>query len=339
VVAARLGAAFALGSAAFSLCSQPGLHAVLGPAAVPVLALAAGNNLVFWLFARALFDDGFRLRAWQGVAWAAIVATALACGLVLQPQASPAAGPVHAALGFESLAFALAAAAQTLGSWRDDLVEPRRRLRLFVVIAAAGLSVASNLGVLLLPTPSPGAALLQAAALAAIAAVVTWSLTRISGGEALFALPGAPEPVQAAPAGLSPADVRLADALARRMADERLYRQDGLTIGRLAHLQDVPEYRLRRVINQGLGQRNFAAWLNGYRIAEAMAALADASQDEVPILTIALDAGFASLGPFNRAFKAETGMTPTEYRRNASPLSRATSRISKPARREAATSL
>jgi AraC-like DNA-binding protein len=35
----------------------------------------------------------------------------------------------------------------------------------------------------------------------------------------------------------------------------------------------------------------------------------------VPILTIALDAGFQSLGPFNRAFKAQTGMTPSEFRR------------------------
>jgi AraC-like DNA-binding protein len=35
------------------------------------------------------------------------------------------------------------------------------------------------------------------------------------------------------------------------------------------------------------------------------------------VLTIALDAGFSSLGPFNRAFKAETGVTPSEYRRQA----------------------
>jgi len=35
----------------------------------------------------------------------------------------------------------------------------------------------------------------------------------------------------------------------------------------------------------------------------------------VPVITIAMDAGFQSLGPFNRAFKATTGVTPTEYRR------------------------
>jgi AraC-like DNA-binding protein len=40
-------------------------------------------------------------------------------------------------------------------------------------------------------------------------------------------------------------------------------------------------------------------------------------QRDVPVLTIALDAGLQSIGPFNRAFKADTGMTPTEFRRNA----------------------
>jgi AraC-like DNA-binding protein len=33
------------------------------------------------------------------------------------------------------------------------------------------------------------------------------------------------------------------------------------------------------------------------------------------VLTIALAAGFQSIGPFNRAFKAATGQTPTEFRR------------------------
>nr|WP_246312359.1 helix-turn-helix domain-containing protein [Aquabacterium terrae] len=99
------------------------------------------------------------------------------------------------------------------------------------------------------------------------------------------------------------------------MHDERLYRQPGLTIGALANRLAVPEYRLRRLVNQRLGQRNFNSWLNGYRIADVRAALADPAQAEVPVLTLAMDAGFTSLGPFNRAFKAETGTTPTEYRR------------------------
>jgi len=40
----------------------------------------------------------------------------------------------------------------------------------------------------------------------------------------------------------------------------------------------------------------------------------------VPVLTLALDAGFNSLGPFNRAFKAATGLTPSEFRRRPQTL-------------------
>jgi AraC-like DNA-binding protein len=83
----------------------------------------------------------------------------------------------------------------------------------------------------------------------------------------------------------------------------------------LAQKLDIPQYRLRHLINHQLGHRNFSAFVNGYRLAEAEAALSDPAQADVPILTIALDAGFGSIGPFNRAFKAQTGVTPTEYRR------------------------
>jgi AraC-like DNA-binding protein len=83
-----------------------------------------------------------------------------------------------------------------------------------------------------------------------------------------------------------------------------------LTIGSLSAELGVPEYRLRQLINEGLGHRNFNAFLNRYRIEEAKAALADAGQKEVPVLTIAMDAGFQSLGSFNRAFKAATDLTP-----------------------------
>ena len=36
--------------------------------------------------------------------------------------------------------------------------------------------------------------------------------------------------------------------------------------------------------------------------------------EDLPILTIALESGYGSIGPFNRAFRAHFGMTPTEYR-------------------------
>ena len=56
---------------------------------------------------------------------------------------------------------------------------------------------------------------------------------------------------------------------------------------------------------------------DSYRIPEAQQVLADPEQVRKPVLTIALDLGYGSLGPFNRAFKATTGQTPTEFRQRA----------------------
>jgi AraC-like DNA-binding protein len=110
-------------------------------------------------------------------------------------------------------------------------------------------------------------------------------------------------------------EAALLAALRKLMVEGRAYREEGLSIASLSQSLGVQEYRLRRLINGQLGHRNFSAFVNGYRLAEVETALADPAQAEVPILTIALDAGFGSIGPFNRAFKAHTGLTPTEFRR------------------------
>jgi AraC-like DNA-binding protein len=99
------------------------------------------------------------------------------------------------------------------------------------------------------------------------------------------------------------------------MTAERAYKDPELTVAGLAARLAVPEYRLRRHINRRLGHRNFNAFLNGYRLDEAKSALADAKMSHLPVLTLALEAGFGSIGPFNRAFKQATGLTPTDFRR------------------------
>jgi len=68
------------------------------------------------------------------------------------------------------------------------------------------------------------------------------------------------------------------------------------------------------VINQGLGFGNFNEFLHHYRIREACERLRQTQGRRLPVLTIALEVGYGSIGPFNRAFKDLTGKTPTEYR-------------------------
>jgi AraC-like DNA-binding protein len=98
---------------------------------------------------------------------------------------------------------------------------------------------------------------------------------------------------------------------------EGAYRETGLTISSLASGLNHPEHQLRRLINGHLGFRNFTAFLNSYRIKEAQERLSDLDRVRVPVLTTALDLGYGSLGPFNRAFKESTGMTPTEFRQQS----------------------
>jgi AraC-like DNA-binding protein len=93
------------------------------------------------------------------------------------------------------------------------------------------------------------------------------------------------------------------------------YRTPGLSIASLAGRLGTPEHRLRALINQRMGHRNFSAFLNRYRIAEAKAVLADPARVDLPVLTIAMDLGYNSLPPFNRAFREETGTTPSDFRR------------------------
>ena len=85
--------------------------------------------------------------------------------------------------------------------------------------------------------------------------------------------------------------------------------------GALAKRLEVPEYRLRALINKRLGYRNFNALLHEYRLREACLQLADPTKAHLPILTIALDVGYQSIAPFNQAFRDALECTPSEYRR------------------------
>ena len=99
------------------------------------------------------------------------------------------------------------------------------------------------------------------------------------------------------------------------LENEHVYRDMDITIGLLAYQLDIPEYKLRSVINNGLGYRNFNDFLNSYRIKEVAQRLASAKDNKHSVLTIALDAGFRSLSSFNKAFKTTYDITPTAYRK------------------------
>jgi AraC-like DNA-binding protein len=325
--AARLTAALAICGIAYAIREAPTFPRPWPLWSLPLAIVGWGAPAVFWLWAQATFDDEFALRRWHAAPWAALVGLGLLAfrGGAIWP---PLEMTGERTMAVAELILALLAVAQTFTTWRADLVAGRRRLRIVVLIGSFAYVVAwpvANLAMTPMASRSPMSSLVDPLGLCVLAMVLGWSLLQTAGrdqvSEFVPALGDAADEarpiVPSGEARRSAVEPALLRRLERLMTIERAYRRDGLTIGSLAVLMSLPEYRLRQIINEGLGHRNFNAFLNRYRIDEAKTALADAGQKDVPVLTIAMDAGFQSLGPFNRAFKADTGLTPTEFRRLA----------------------
>ncbi len=90
-----------------------------------------------------------------------------------------------------------------------------------------------------------------------------------------------------------------------------------LRIASLAARLGVPEYRVRRAINGGLGFRNFNQYVNSFRIDEASTRLR--TERHLPVLSVALDVGFRSMSSFNVAFRERHGCAPGEFRSAPAP--------------------
>ena len=304
--------------------------------ALPV-GISVGNSVLFWLFVQLLFDDDFELRRWHALPWLFMFASGLTFALSFG-EGTPAT-TVHlvtqALIRWLPLLFAVLTMVAAVRRWSADLVESRRQLRAFVVVAgcvytAVMVALRLNAGHGMLAAP---AALVDIAFLLVIVAVPAVAVVRLHPGELFTPAPqraaiapvttpagtAVTAPVQAdADTASDPQEQPLLAKLHALMADQRAYAQENLTVASLAQQLRVPEYRLRRAINRSLGHRNFNAYVNEFRLREAQSALRDPLQSHLPILTIALTAGFQSIGPFNRAFKAMTGQTPSEYRQQNS---------------------
>jgi len=197
-----------------------------------------------------------------------------------------------------------------LAGYRDDLLEQRRQLRGIVVIVSGAYMLMVAVAELVLGGTAAPASLTLLNALGILILVGGIALTVAIVNPALYPLPKQAPPKEASP--IVPDQDLMKKAVA--VMEAGAYRDEALTLAALAKSVAAPEYLLRRAINQGLGYRNFNAFVNHYRLAEVKAALADPAMARQPILTLALSTGFNSIAPFNRAFKAEFGVTPSQYR-------------------------
>jgi AraC-like DNA-binding protein len=293
--------------------------------------LAASGVVVFWLATRlmlhACHETRHETRRAMRVAAALIVfamVVPLAIGAV-EPHARPAAVWV---VKVAVIGLVVHVVMMLVSGYRSGARGPRH-VRRFLLIGAGGAYV-----LFVLCAHAAGWRRAQPEVIATLLVGVQvliklgWLGFRIGGAplrEASLSASEAPGVVsvvrgsQPAVSGVAKAVVaRNAADILRAMENDCLYRRPALTLGHLAEHTSLPEHRARAAIRQHLGFRNFATFVNHYRLLEAARRLRDPADAHLPILTVALEVGFASIGPFNRAFREHFGQTPTAYRR-ASP--------------------
>ena len=325
--------AFAIGGiGAFAVSSAPMAVRWFGPVALAFDAWCIATPAALWILAQTMFREDFRPGPLHWTAAGVLTAVTLAADLgrfrlgLLGDVPAIAQTLLLAGRG-AALLLVLAASYTALGEWRVDLVESRRWARgIFVAIVFAVFATLAASDFIFGPTgASPGWLALGHSVLVAITFALLQAVARGSV-DALVSEPARAElaALSGERAGATVARVTvtrsraitaaLASRVVAEMEAQALWRREGLGIGDLAAALNTQEHLLRRAINQHLGYRNFNDFLHEHRLREAARRLASSADDALPVLTIALDCGYGSIGPFNRAFKARFGVTPTQYR-------------------------
>ncbi len=95
---------------------------------------------------------------------------------------------------------------------------------------------------------------------------------------------------------------------------EKPFQSPDLTLAQLAEKVNIPAHYVSQVINEKLGT-NFLDFINSYRVKAAQEMLVDPKFSHYTIMSIAYDAGFNAKSTFYAVFKKQTGMTPSQYRK------------------------
>ena len=318
-----LGGFFVMSVGGYVLVSSPLIEHALGPARPFFILMAIFAPIFFWWFSLALFDDRFE---WRWFVFAPVVFRIAQMSIYFFGDRTSLFSSVVFFIWQIMIISMYAHIIYTAVRYvNDDLIEGRRRFRGVFAFAVGLLGLiivfAESTGVD--DTLPPELMLVHAIAISALTlGFGVWMMSarnEVLDGvrENLAVQVGkAMEPATRAAARIKAADRPAYDKLTHLM-NEGVYREEGLTVRALAEKVGVPEHQLRKLINREIGYRNFSAFLNARRIADAQRALADPAQARKQVVQVALDLGYGSIAPFNRAFKEATGKTPTEFRKAA----------------------
>lgn len=265
-------------------------------------------HLVFvWLFALSLFKTNFKL------SYTYVAFSIAYCAPILWLRLSDyGIGPLPPKFlpifSLSSLFIVGHLCIVLLKGRNDDLSAARRKSRLYFVSLILLVTVVATLSDLLLNSQTivPISSIKIMSIWPVILAGIFWMIRFDQEAVCFDSKPSLENK-------LSIKDKLLSVRLHEEMIENEAYKDAKLSIPVLANRVGVTQHRLRSLINTSLGFQNFSQYVNGFRLTASKTAFADPHKKHLPILTIALDCGFRSISPFNRAFKIQEGVTPSEY--------------------------
>lgn len=110
----------------------------------------------------------------------------------------------------------------------------------------------------------------------------------------------------------------LSETIFTYLKSQKPYMNPDYSLQMMADDLHISREKLSYLINTGQ-QKNFYKFINEFRIEEVKEKLQDPRFNHFTVLGIGLECGFNSKSSFNRIFKEETGLTPSEFKKQHSP--------------------
>ncbi len=105
---------------------------------------------------------------------------------------------------------------------------------------------------------------------------------------------------------------KLNDSVINYLSTKKPYLNPEYSLQMMVDDLNISRHKLSQTINRSQN-KNFYKLINEYRVKEVKEKLENKAHKNLTVLGIAFECGFNSKTTFNRIFKEETGMTPTNY--------------------------
>ncbi|YBV93756.1 AraC family transcriptional regulator (plasmid) [Phyllobacteriaceae bacterium JZ32] len=116
-------------------------------------------------------------------------------------------------------------------------------------------------------------------------------------------------------ANLATQDREILKRIDHLLANEKLSRDENLTLSRLARRAGVPARQVSGAVNR-LAGKNVSQYINDFRIAEACRLL---RETDMSVTAAMFESGFQTKSNFNREFRRVTAMSPASWREKNQP--------------------